>query len=373
MSRILLSAAVFFSLVLFLAAEGASAQTVSSSSLVSATSTPSTGTIAPGTQGATLGTIELSGLQSGTVQLSSIPLTLSTGNGASASGLSNCQLFNASGTALTTGSNMPSSVQSGTNTFTFDTPLALTQGSPMTLSVRCNVSSSSPSGGTFQFSAGIPTLSTGLGVNFTPATNVPRSGNNLILGFVTLNGARSGGNVNVSSIPLTVTLTGGATNTSFSNCALRNVVNISTSLNTGANAVGNIGSGVSTFTFDTPLSVPAGGIVALALTCNVTGPVPAGATALVSLNPSTVTSTVAGTGSALTPTVGLTSGGALGTTSGTVTFFQGTATPTPTTPTPGVPNTGAGGQSLPVALGLISSGIALLAGLRWMRRYSAGA
>jgi hypothetical protein len=89
----------------------------------------------------------------GPVSVSSIPITVTAANGGALSNVSNCQLANASGTLLNTGANLATTTNAGSGTFTLDQPLALTGGQTTSLTVRCNVASSTPSGATFQFVA----------------------------------------------------------------------------------------------------------------------------------------------------------------------------------------------------------------------------
>lgn len=94
--------------------------------------------------------VQLSAAQSGEdIRLSSLPLRLTLGGTAATNNLTSCQLFNGT-TALNTGSNVPTSVTSGSaTTFSFDTPLTIIRGTIMTLAFKCNVSPSALAGSTY--------------------------------------------------------------------------------------------------------------------------------------------------------------------------------------------------------------------------------
>lgn len=328
------------------------------------------GTTSPsaGQSGATLGTITLTAAQAeefGNVSLSSIPVTLTTGNGATASNLTGCQLFGPTGTALTSGSNSVGTA-GATNTFTFDTPLQIAGGQSTTLSIRCNVASGAASGGTYQFSAGMPTFGTGLHVNLNASPNVRPGAQDTLLALISLSGIRSGSATQIQSLPLTVSFNNGAQVGHLTDCRVRNLSNLTNPLNNGGNAVG-ITQGTNTIPLDNPLQIAAGSSQTLAFTCDVSAAAPVGGQVTMSLTPSSLAATVVGSGSIVTPTAGFTANGQVGATSGTVTFSN-TATPTtPTTPTvPGVPNTG--NNSIPALILLTLSGIVALGGLLMARR-----
>jgi len=122
--------------------------TVQAASLtISMAATPASQTIvAGGTQ--VLAGIQLDATQSGEdVQLSSLPVFLTLGAGASASNLSNCQLTN-NGTPLNT-NNIPTIVGGSNNTFSFDSVLDVPKGTLVTLNLQCTVAGGST--GTYQF------------------------------------------------------------------------------------------------------------------------------------------------------------------------------------------------------------------------------
>lgn len=142
--------------IAFGGASGASAQTVNQPSLlVDLVSTGVASTLVPGAQDQTVANIRLDTVTSSDdIRLSSLPITVATGNSATASSLTSCQLANAASptVSLNTGSNVSSSLSSGSNTVTFDNPLIIPRGTVMNLLVRCDISPDLVSGGTYQFS-----------------------------------------------------------------------------------------------------------------------------------------------------------------------------------------------------------------------------
>jgi len=325
--------------------------------------TSSATTPSAGAQGVTLGTVTLTGSQSGefgNVTVTSIPLTLTTGGGASASQLTNCQVYNAAGSPLTSGSNVIASGQS-TNTITFDTPLVLSGGSTQSLTVRCNVASGTPSGGSFSFNAGTPVLAPSLMVTLTATPSVQR-GSDILLATLQLNASRSSQDIQVSSIPLSTTFGSGANASMLTDCRVRPTSNLSQAYNSGTNVISLGGS--TLINLDTPLTIPAGSMFTLGITCDVGSSFPTGSTIGLSINPSDLQARVPNTNT-VTPTRGFVLNGTNpGTTAGTVTVgSSGTGTSTP--PIPGVPNTGLGGGMF---LTLLASGILAVGGLLYLLR-----
>lgn len=345
----------------------ASAQVVAApAGPVNVTTTESSTGIVPGSTATNFGTIQLSANNGGTYTITSIPITVTPGSGASTADLTNCQLMNSAGGTLTSGNNAVSTLGSGTNIFTFDTPLTVT-GATSTITVNCNVNSSAASGTTFGFVAGVPTLSPSLGVTFNAIPSVPTGTQNAILGVITLDGTGSGSNINVTSLPITIT-ENGATPANLTDCSLHNATSLATSLNTGNNAVSTLltNGGVTTFTLDTPFSVPAGSGELLELTCNLSSATPTGSTITVSVAPSGIVASNASTGSFITPAASMSNGSAEPT-SGTVEITAPSSSSTGTTPVttavPGAPNTGEGGNApMNFALLAISAGVLLLGG-----------
>ncbi len=316
--------------LLLLGASVASAQVVSTApgAVVGVTNT-SSGVVTPGATGATVGTIQLNGNTTGTLQVSSLPITISGSGGAAASNLTNCQLYNASGNALTTGSNIIANP--GTSgTIVLDTPLTINGGSTSTLTVRCNVAAGTPNGGTFSITAGAPVLTPNLVVSANINSSATPGLTSTNIGTITLDATRSGNAINVSSIPLTVT--SGASG-SLSGCHLYNVNNSNVPLN--ASGSGSLGSN-NTILLDSALSVPAGGIVTLMLNCN-TAAATGGSSLGLALAPASVVATNAGTGAVIAPTSGVTAAGNPLPTAGTLVFANLSS--------PGLPNTGEGGNA----------------------------
>jgi hypothetical protein len=362
----------------------ASAQVVSApTGPVNVTTTQSTTGITPGATATNFGTIMLSANNGSTYSITSIPITVTPGAGASTADLTACQLMSSGGTALTTGNNRVNTIGSGTNIFTFDTPLIVT-GATTTITVNCNVNSTAASGTTLAFLAGTPTatMTSGVTINNTASSNlgvivntipsVKAGTQNALLAILTLDGTGSNTNANVTSIPLTIT-ENNALPADFTNCSLHSATNFATALNTGTNAMSALqtSGGVSNFTLDTPFSVPAGAGELLELTCNVSSATPTGSSVMISVLPSAIMASNTSNGSAITPTTSM-SNGTAEPISGTVeimapnttTTSTGTTGTSPVTTTvPGTPNTGAGGNAgMNFAFLAISAAVLVIAG-----------
>ncbi len=113
--------------------------TVKASSLTVSTSlTPAAQNIVAGAQNFTFANIQLSALNSGEdVRLSTLAVAES-GSG-TASNLTQCSLWNGAAELTTSSSNRVSTASSGSNTFTFDTPLVVPKGTVVTLALKCNI------------------------------------------------------------------------------------------------------------------------------------------------------------------------------------------------------------------------------------------
>ena len=85
------------------------------------------------------------------VRINSLPFNLVVGNGASASTLQNCRVYNESNlsSALNTPSSTTTPFYSGINSVNFNSPLILQPNTMTTLSLRCDVSGTLVSGGTY--------------------------------------------------------------------------------------------------------------------------------------------------------------------------------------------------------------------------------
>ena len=108
-----------------------------------------------GTTGATMAIVRLDTTYSpDAIRLASLPLIVSTANGATPASLTNCRVYNeASPTAaLNNGSNVPGNLVSGLNVVNLDTPLVIQRGSVVLLDVKCDIAAGAVTGGTFQFS-----------------------------------------------------------------------------------------------------------------------------------------------------------------------------------------------------------------------------
>ncbi len=360
----IVSAAAFVALAL--SAGVALAQTANN---VTVSSTPVTSSPGAGSTGVTLGAFTLTGLNGANYSISSLPVMLATANSAQPANLSNCQLFNANNAALNTGNNQVNTLVDGTNTFTFDQPLAVSSNA-VTLSLRCNVSSAAVSGGTYQFTAGSPFfITTGtsgvspmLGVSLTTVPSIRTGIQNAVFALLTLDGSNSNQNVNVTSIPLTMAFSG-AGPSDYSNCSIRSASSLSTSLNTGGNAIAIPVNGTMSFKLDNPLSIPAGAADILALTCSISPSTAAGSSVTVSINPASVLASGVSSGT-FTPAASINSNGTAVPMSGTVEMTAPTSVTVPVTTTtvPGAPNTGAGGNSTSNLIVIAASFLVTLGG-----------
>lgn len=361
--RYIIPATVLASL---LVASVASAQVTSG---VGVTSNPGTGSVTPGS-GVTLGTIQLTGSQTGAA-VSSVPLTFTGSNGGLMSNLSNCQIYNnATGQSLTTGSNAVGTIGSGSNSFNLNSPLTVSSGAgTTTLSVRCDVAANTPAGATFSFAAGSPTLTSSLNTNLDVAPSVPAGSQDVALANIFLGTGNSSSAIRVSSIPLSVTAGGNAIAGNLTDCRVRDASNLDGSLSGSINPAG----GNATYTFNTPLVVGAGMTKTLSFTCDVSSATPTGGTFTIGISPSGVVATDVVTGATVTPTavVGAGPNGLPAASSGTVIVSASTGTGgnggTGGTgdDTPGIPNTGAGDINTMIALAL--AGIIALGGTLYLR------
>lgn len=155
--------------------------TIKSAALaISVSATPAAQTIVAGTTGKWFADYQFDASQSGEdVRFSSVTLTL--GGSGTATKLTGCQLFDA-GTALNTGSNVPTS--SATTAFTLDQSLTITKGTVKTLSLKCNVDSTAT--GTFVWgittSSSNPTVTGLISSNSVTATGGTLTGQTMTIG-----------------------------------------------------------------------------------------------------------------------------------------------------------------------------------------------
>jgi hypothetical protein len=327
-----------------------------------------------GSSGVILGTFTLVSNQSGSVNVTSVPLTLTTGSGGNASDLSSCQVYNSNGTAISASG--LGSLASGTNTVTFTTPVAINGNQSAQFTVRCNVASNISSGATYLFTAGTPTLSSGSSTTPTGAalnvalgtTPVVRPGaQDTPMAVISLSASNSNSSIQVSALPISLSFGGGASASSISDCRVRPLGNLGTALNSGAN-VPTIISGSNQFTLDNVLTVSAGNSTSVVLTCDVSASTPSGGTVLVSVTPGSVAARVSGSSTTVTPAAAITTNGNAAPTSGSV--LISTTADTSGGPTiPGVPNTGFGGNTNLMVV--LASAIAMILGAVLLRRRTA--
>ncbi len=329
---------LFSALSVVLAASGAAAQTAGT---VNVSTTPNTSSVSSGT-GVTLGSLTLAGVQGGG-EVTSLPITITGSNGGQAANLSSCQVYNANGTSLTTGTSVVNTIGAGVNTFALNSPLSVngTTGTT-TLTVRCNVAANTVAGSIFTINAGAPVLGPVLRVNLDTAPTVPAGSKGVTLANISI--GATGANYNVTSIPLMITPSTNSSTANLANCAVRDANNLDTVLSTAT--VVTTGS-ASSFNLAIPNLITAGGAKMFSLTCDLQPATPVGSTFMISVNPSGVLATNAATGASVTP-VGIAAGGVgpnglPASTSGTVIVSAVGTTPVEDTDTnPGIPNTGLG-------------------------------
>jgi hypothetical protein len=157
-----------------------------------------TSVVNSGAQDVTLANVRLDATQSSEdIRINGLPLTLATASGAVSSNLSGCRAFNAGNqsNALNSGNNVSGSLNGGLNNLNFDTSLIVPRGTVVSVLVQCDVSSSLPAGGTFQFSMNTSNVS---------ATGATTGLNALVgVGRAPVGGVVTNPNPNVPGIPNT--------------------------------------------------------------------------------------------------------------------------------------------------------------------------
>jgi hypothetical protein len=139
-----------------------------------------------GSQDVALANIFLDASNSGsTVNLASLPITVSAGNGASVAHLSDCRVRNAANLSGSLTSVVPSMTNGVATSYSFTTPLSIMAAGTQSFSYTCDVSAATPVGGTFTVSINpssvaasnastgatvIPTALVGTGPNGLPAS-----------------------------------------------------------------------------------------------------------------------------------------------------------------------------------------------------------
>ena len=352
----------------FLVSAGiAAAQTTAPANGVSVTSTPNTSAVAPGT-GVAVGTFTVTGDQSGG-SINSLPITVTPGSGASAANLSNCQLYNANGTAL----GAAFTPSAGSNSFSFNPAYSVGNGSA-TLTVRCDVAGGTPSGSTFQFLAGAPVYTTGINTTIDTAPSVPAGSTDVALANISLDATRSSGVVNLSTVPVTVTTGNGASTADLSNCHIQDSVSGATI----SNALALTDGAQATFSLNSAYPTVGGMASMLTFACDLAPATPIGSSFTVSINPASFTATNGSTGSPVTvgQVVGTGANGLPAALSGTVVVSGATSGSTTgtgstgTSGTPGVPNTGMGGMAMTYLMVLLLSGVVALTGFKQFAKRS---
>lgn len=217
-------------------------------------------------------------------------------------------------------------------------------------------------------SAGIAAAqsSPSLGVNLYASPRIERGAQDTLVALISLSARDSSTAVQVPSVRLDTSFTNGATVGDITDCRVRNVNNLTGALNNGGNAVG-ITSGSTLIPLDTPYAVATGTTATLALTCDVASTAALGGTITMGIAPNAQNANVQGSSTTVSVSVGKTTTGANGPTSGTA---QIVLDATPTIPTvPGVPNTGNGAAANLLLLAL--AGFVALGGFVLARRIAA--
>ncbi len=337
---------------------------------VNGTFIPPSTPIVIGQNSQVIGTIVLNNTSAGTARITSIPFALSTAGGASAANLTDCSLYNynVSSASLTNPPRVLANPAIGQNIFTLDQPLDISFNSPIRLTVRCNVNTSTPIGGSFGFAPASPTFSvvtgipnTGtsgsLGTSLVVFPTVHAGSVNAPIAALTLNGTSLSTNTNIGSIPVNITYGNGLSNSYLSSCRWTNQGSL-----VGGSSVGTLNTGNNPINLNNSVAVTGGGtnVTTLILSCDVSSAAPINGTIMVSVNPESIVASNASNGSSVIPVTAI-NNGVLASTSGTTTVVanSGTVTP-PVTGTPGVPNTGAGaGAPLNILL-LLVAGVGLV-------------
>ena len=317
-----------------------------------------------------MGTVLIPGNAQGTTALS-VPITITPSAGGSLSSLSNCRLVNSAGVAVT---QTLSTVASGPNTFTFSPGLfAGGTAGTVSLTLRCDVATSTPAGVTFSSVAGTPTYVASafapLSVNLDTAPSVPTGSQDVALANISL-GANTADSIRITSIPLSVSAGAGASTADLVNCRITNTNNVGGALS-ASQALSS--SGTTNFILSAPLTGFAGTSPMLSLPCDIQPVTPVGGTFTIGINPAAIVATNVTTGAAVTPTavVGVGPNNLPASLGGTVIVSgsagTGTGTGTGGTGAPGIPDTGAGDAMNTLFVLALSALVALVSGL-YLRR-----
>lgn len=370
----------------------ASAQTTSTVGDLTYTSTPVTTSVSAGT-GTNLGTFSVSSASSTTV--TTIPLNLSVGGGGTPSNLAGCLVYSANGTANST----PFTPQQGVTNVTLLNPVTV-GGSAGTanFSIRCDISSATPSGATFQFVAGPAgsagtgtsgtgttgtgtttgstgtgsgTTTSGLTVNLDVAPSVPAGAQNVALANISLGGSGLASAGQLAHLPLTITAGNGGSVANLIGCYVGSAVTGMGGALSNPLAVAN--GAQTTFPFVTPLALAVGSNTMLSLYCSVQPATPIGSTFTISITPSSFAPTTPlGAAIPVSAATGVGPNGLPASTSGTIVVTasagtgSGTGSDTSGTGGVGIPNTGGGGTAAAILFVLGLAALAAIAGAAYL-------
>ncbi len=202
-----------------------------------------------------------------------------------------------------------------------------------------------------------------LAVNVYTSPRIERGAQDALLALISLSAKDSNSAVQIPSVRIDTSFGNGAIVGDITDCRIRNLNNITSALNNGANAVG-VTSGSTVIPLDAPFVVAMGTTATLALTCDIAPTAMLGGTIVIGTTLGSFTATVPGSGTTATVTVGKTTANVDGPLSGTATVV---ADLTPNVPSvPGVPNTG--GDSTQNLILLAIAGIVALGGIFLARR-----
>ena len=258
---------------------------------VTVAATPASNTVIAGTTGLLFANVQLDASQSGEdVRITSIPVRLTVASGAAVGDLNACQLFNGAGVAVNTGSNVPSSLAASgsANSFVLDNSITIPKGTVTTLALKCNLSSSAASTGTYIWSVNSSDTFSATGSSGSSATVTVTTGNS---GTMTVGSATFAVTTDPSSPAYTIAAAGtsGVTLGAYKFTATNDAVTLSrvglslgsvtassspadltmVSLYNGATLVGTAtftgASRNATSTLTTPVVVPANGSVTLTI------------------------------------------------------------------------------------------------------------
>lgn len=131
--------------------------------------------VRPGTQDAALGIFTLKAGGQGSVDVTSVPISATFGNGLDGSHFSDCRIRNLSSLTTALNANGSGALAAGQNSFTLDSALSVNSGNTATLVLTCDISSLAPIGGSLNLAVnpgGFPATVSGSSTTVTPKTGL---------------------------------------------------------------------------------------------------------------------------------------------------------------------------------------------------------